>query len=77
MKKLKRKWFIYSTLGILIMGIGLSVLGEAIIAKALTKGFLNWFLMGTAGLALIFAGLSIFGQGVVYKTIIDQKKQNL
>jgi hypothetical protein len=77
MKKLKRKWFFYSTAGILIMGIGLSVFGEAVIAKALTKGFLNWFLRGTVGLALIFAGLSIFGQGVVFKTIIDQKKHNL
>ena len=77
MKTLKRKWLYYAIIGILIMGFGLSVLGEAVIAKALAKGFLNWFLMGTAGLSLIFAGLSVFGQGVVYKSIIDQNKHNL
>lgn len=77
MKKIKRKWLIYSVSGILLMGFGFSVMGEAMIAKALEKGFLSWFLMGTVGLSLIFAGLSFFGQAVVYKTLIDKKKINL
>jgi len=76
MKKIKRKWLICSVSGILIMGTGLSVLGEAAIAKAFEKGFMSWFLPGTAGLILIFAGLSVFGQGVVYKSILDQKKND-
>jgi sulfite exporter TauE/SafE len=77
MDTLKRKWLKYAVIGILVMGFGLSVLGEAMIAKALDKPILNWFLIGTAGLSLIFAGLSVFGQAVVYKTMIDQKKKDL
>jgi hypothetical protein len=76
MKKLKRKWLIYSVSGILFMGAGFSVLGEAAMAKAFEKGFMNWFLLGTLGLMLFFAGLSVFGQGVVYKSILDQKKND-
>ena len=59
------------------MGFGLSVMGEAIIAKSLEKPFITWFLTGTVSLSLIFAGLSLFGQAVVYKTLIDQKKKDL
>lgn len=77
MKTIKRKWLLYAVTGILVMGFGLSVMGEAVIAKASGKAFVNWFLMGTAGLALIFAGLSVFGQAIVFKTILDQKKNNL
>jgi hypothetical protein len=74
MDTLKRKWLAYAVIGILIMGFGLSVLGEASIAKANEKPVYNWFWVGTAGLSLFFAGLSVFGQAVVYKTLIDQKK---
>jgi hypothetical protein len=77
MKEIKKKWLIYAVTGILIMGFGLSVMGEALIAKAMGKVFLNWFLVGTAGLALIFAGLSFFGQAIVYKCILDQNKNKL
>jgi hypothetical protein len=77
MKKLKRKWLLYALTGILVMGFGFSVMGEALIAKASGKSFVNWFLVGTAGLALIFAGLSVFGQAVVYKSILDQNKNDL
>lgn len=76
MNKLKKKWLLYAVSGILIMGFGLSVMGEALIAKAMGQAFLNWFLIGTAGLALIFAGLSVFGQAIVYKSIMDQNKNN-
>jgi uncharacterized membrane protein YczE len=41
MKTLKKKWLLYSVTGILIMGFGLSVMGEALIAKAMGQTFLN------------------------------------
>lgn len=59
------------------MGFGLSVMGEALIAKASCQSFVNWFPVGTAGLALIFAGLAVFGQAVVYKSMLDQNKNDL
>jgi uncharacterized membrane protein HdeD (DUF308 family) len=73
-KSLKKKWLIHAVTGILLMGFGLSVLGESTISKYSDGTFLHWFLTGTAGLILIFAGLSIFGQAVVYKTFLDRDK---
>ncbi|PSL07507.1 hypothetical protein [Cecembia rubra] len=74
-KKLKKKWLIFSVGGILLMGIGLSFLGEATILKWDEVGFLLWFGLGTFALAIFFAGLSLFGQAVVFKSKLDQKKR--
>ncbi|WP_373523855.1 hypothetical protein [Aquiflexum sp.] len=73
-KSLKKKWLIYSVAGILLMGLGFSVLGESIISKYSNGTFIHWFLTGTVGLILVFAGLSIFGQAVVFKSFIDSDK---
>lgn len=74
MKALKRKWLTYAVGGILLMGFGLSLLGESTILKYSGEGFWSWFGLGTLALSLIFSGLSIFGQAVVYKSILDREK---
>lgn len=73
-KKLKRKWLTYAIGGILLMGFGLSLLGEASILKWESAGFLYWFGLGTLALAIFFAGLSLFGQATVFKSKIDRSK---
>lgn len=72
---LKRKWLKFSVGGILLMGFGLSLLGEAGILKMSGSGFVNWFGLGTLALAVFFAGLSLFGQAVVFKSQIDNSKK--
>lgn len=72
--KLKTKHKVFSIGGILIMGLGLSVLGEAIRLKTNEKDFKQWFGSGTLGLTIFFSGLSIFGQAIVSKTFIDSRK---
>ena len=74
-KKLKRKWLIYAVSGLLCMGFGLSLLGEAILMKAAEDTFWGWFAMGTVALSIKFAGLSLFGQAIVFKSQIDQLKK--
>ncbi len=74
--KLKRKHLVYAVGGILLMGFGLSVLGEAIRYKTIEADFINWFGWGTLGLAIFFSGLSVFGQAIVFKTFIDSQKGN-
>lgn len=71
-KELRKKWLVYAVSGILLMGFGLSVLGESSISKFQGESFSYWFLMGTGGLVLFFSGLSIFGQAVVYKGFLDK-----
>jgi hypothetical protein len=74
-KNLKRKWLKFAVGGILLMGFGLSLLGEAGILKMSGSGFLNWFGIGTLALAVFFAGLSLFGQAVVFKSKMDNSKR--
>lgn len=61
---LHRKWLAFAIVGLLLTGFGLSLLGEAIIAKMKNESF---FLMGSAALAAFSAGLSFFGQAVIFR----------
>jgi hypothetical protein len=73
-KELRKKWLVYAVSGILLMGFGLSVLGESSLSKFNGEPLIYWFFMGTGGLVLFFSGLSIFGQAVVYKGFLDKEK---
>ncbi len=71
---LKRKHLVYAVSGILLMGFGLSILGEAIRYKTIAGDFIYWFGGGTLGLAVFFSGLSLFGQAIVFKSFIDRQE---
>jgi uncharacterized membrane protein YgcG len=62
--ELRRKWLTFAVLGLLLTGLGLSLVGEAILAKMAQQAYFIW---GTAGLVAFNAGLSIFGQGVIFR----------
>jgi uncharacterized membrane protein HdeD (DUF308 family) len=64
MKNLNKKWFWFSVLGLVLVGAGLSVVGEAIIAKTNHEA---WFLFGTLGLILVNSGLCFFGTAVGFR----------
>jgi hypothetical protein len=60
-KNLHKKWFWFAVIGLALNGLGLSIIGEAIIAK-FNGG--AWFLLGTFGLILVNSGLCFFGTAV-------------
>lgn len=71
---MRRRWLIFSILGLILVGAGVSVTGEAIILKGAGAAVRSWFLLGTAGLILLNSGLSFFGQGVIEKVRIDRHR---
>lgn len=71
------KWDELAPRGLLIIGLGMSLLGDAIVAKAKSKGFLRWFLMGTLGLMALNAGISIFGEAVKHRTLYELDVKSL
>jgi uncharacterized membrane protein len=73
-KRLKIKWLKFAVGGILLMGFGLSLLGEAGNLKMSGSDFVVWFGLGTLSLSVFFAGLSLFGQAVVFKSQLDKTK---
>ncbi len=72
--KLRKRWLVYSILGLLLVGAGVSITGEAIIVKGAGAATADWFLLGTAGLIVLNSGLSFFGQGVIEKVRLDRHR---
>lgn len=65
-----KKSFIYSVVSLLVIGLGLSLLGESIISKWNNSS--NWFWLGTLALVVCNTGFSLLGRAVIEK-IRDQK----
>tara|TARA_A100000164_G_C21784743_1_gene712809 strand:- start:750 stop:959 length:210 start_codon:yes stop_codon:yes gene_type:complete len=67
---MKSKWLVFSILGLLLIGFGLSLLGEAIIIKYSSQ---SYFWIGTLSLIIINSGLCFLGKGIICKTMIELK----
>jgi uncharacterized membrane protein HdeD (DUF308 family) len=69
---MKKKWWLYSVLGLLLLGFGLSLLGEAIIYKS--QNDYKWFYWGTAALIVFNSGIAMVGRAIVLKVKISKIK---
>lgn len=72
-KKLKTKWLLYSVIGLLLLGFGLSLLGEAILFKF--NNDFSWFYWGTAALVVFNAGVGFVGEAIVTKFKLEKEKK--
>ncbi|MEL6535680.1 MAG: hypothetical protein AAFQ98_09730 [Bacteroidota bacterium] len=68
------KSFYTAPLGLILIGAGLCVFGEALLIKGDEGAFWSWFWWGTGGLVLINAGISIMGQAIIYRVKYEQSK---
>ncbi|MFP4643328.1 MAG: hypothetical protein ACLFM0_03115 [Spirochaetales bacterium] len=67
MEHLKLKWLVFAIGGLILIGAGVSITGQAIIVKSQAESAGEWFAMGTAGLVVLNSGVSVFGQSIVYR----------
>lgn len=77
MDNLKGKWLLHAILGLVLFGFGLSLTGEAIIAKMSAPEDYWWVIYGTCALVVTNSGLCVFGQGVVYRTRMTINDQQM
>lgn len=68
------QWNRLSPLGLLIIGLGISLTGDAIMRKTQGKG---WFLRGTLGLVLTNAGIAVFGEAVKHRALYEARLEQL
>ncbi len=73
LNNLKVKWLSFSILGLILIGTGVSVVGEAILQKGNQAPY---FWIGTGGLILLNSGIALFGQAVVYRCRINLNKKD-
>jgi hypothetical protein len=67
----KITWLLFAIGGLILIGAGVSITGEAIIRKAAEE---PWFLLGTLGLVVLNSGVSVFGQAVVVRVRMLRKE---
>lgn len=68
------KWNSFSVIGLILLGLGLSVTGDAIASKSKGKG---WFLKGTLGLVIFNAGVAVFGEAVKSRALYEWELEKL
>jgi len=66
------KWNRLSPLGLLLIGLGVSLTGHAAIRKGKGKG---WLLRGTLGLIFLNSGVAVFGEAVKARTLYEVMMQ--
>jgi hypothetical protein len=68
----RTRWFTFAGSGLLIIGAGVSFIGEATGRKIRGE---HWFTTGTIGLVLLNAGLSLFGDAIKERTLLDMQQE--
>ena len=68
---MKIRWLAFSVSGLLLFGLGISMVGEAIILKYESIPFF-WY--GALSLIITNSGLCLFGNAIRYRVRLDQKE---
>jgi hypothetical protein len=69
-----RKWLIFSPIGLALIGLGVSIVGDAATRKAKGRRFREWFPQGTLGLIILNTGVAVFGEAVKSSTLRESRK---
>ena len=72
----KKRWFNYGAISMLLIGFGVSLIGEAIILKSNGGGVMQWVALGTIALIVFNAGLCVFGEAVVCRVQYLKEEEN-
>jgi hypothetical protein len=67
-----KQWSELAPRGLLMIGAGISIIGQATILKARRKPGIAWIVLGTFGLIVLNAGISMFGDAVKHRTMYEQ-----
>ena len=66
-----KTWRRFAPLGLVSVGMGLSLVGEATLRKGRGEPFV---LYGTAALCVVNAGLCVFGEAVKHRALADARR---
>lgn len=71
------QWSRLSGIGMLLIGMGASIIGHAAWRKGNNKGFFGWFFLGTLGLIVLNAGVAVFGDSVKHRALYEVQLEQL
>ena len=65
--KYYKRWKLYAPLGLMIIGLGVSIVAEAAMLKYDDTIWWKWVGLGTLGLVILNSGVSVVGEAVLYR----------
>lgn len=68
-----QEWSTNAPRGMLLIGAGVSVVGQAIVLKARGKPAIQWIILGTLGLIILNAGVAMVGEAVKHRALYESK----
>jgi hypothetical protein len=68
-----QQWSELGPRGLLLIGAGISLVGEAVVQRARRRSALRWLLLGTLGLVALNAGVSLFGESVKHRALYESR----
>jgi len=74
MKSRKSRWLIFSTIGLVLTGMGLCLAIDASILKESGAPTINWVVYGTGALVVFNSGISVFGQAIIERIKLLNEK---
>ncbi|MGI4894547.1 MAG: hypothetical protein ACRYF3_05470 [Janthinobacterium lividum] len=66
-----RAWKTLAPTGLLLVGLGVSVIADAAIRRSTAVRSAGWIAEGTVGLVAMNSGISLFGEAVKRRAVLD------
>ncbi len=71
------KWLVESVAGLILIGFGLSIFGQAVIYKSRGESLKKWFWWGTLSLIVFNAGICVFGDAVKNRIRYEDERRTI
>lgn len=70
-----RAWKTLAPSGLLLVGLGVSVVTDAAVRRSAGVRAVGWIAEGTVGLVALNSGLSLFGEAVKRRALLDARAE--
>lgn len=68
-----RDWSEMMPRGLLLIGAGVLITGQAVVWNARRRPIWQWALAGTLGLIVLLSGVSVFGSAIKHRALYEGK----
>lgn len=68
-----RTWSDLMPRGLLLIGAGVAIVGQAIAWNARRRPIWQWVIPGLFGLIILWLGVAVFGESIKHRTLYESK----